>query len=77
MPECRECDRQILDREARRVENRDIVIGAAPLGRSCQDISQLGHVVAPEEPRFDRVHEVAVVACLLIVMDKQNTFRVC
>ena len=52
---------KILDRETRRIENRDVLIGVPSLGLTGKHIAELRHILAPEDPCFDRVHEVTVV----------------
>src|SRR5215207_3548839 len=46
----RERNRQILDGEARRVEDRDLLVPAAPFLCTEEDMAQLGDVLPPDCP---------------------------
>jgi hypothetical protein len=61
----RERDGEILDREAGRVEDRDLVLVAAALVFPGEDAAELGDVLAAEAAFVDRAADVAVVARLL------------
>ena len=57
-------DREILHREAGRVEHRDVVVGCAPRLGAEKNPAELGDVGALEPPRVDEPGDVAVVARL-------------
>lgn len=60
-----ESDREILDRESRGVEGRDIALGLAAFGRSGEHIAKLNDILSSQNACLDRMNEVAVVAGLL------------
>jgi hypothetical protein len=60
-------DREVLDRQAGRVEDRDLVRPRTSCCIAREDRAQFRHTLAPECARLDRMDEVAVVACLLEV----------
>src|SRR5919109_196141 len=60
-----ERDRQVLDREAGGVEDRDVVVALATRGLPGQNVSQLRYIFPREDTLLDRRFEVARLACLL------------
>ena len=50
-----------MNREAGRVEDRDVAVRPTPLGCTDQHVADLRHVVASEDARCDGVRELAVV----------------
>ncbi len=67
-----ECDRQVLNREAGRVEDRRLVVAAPSLGIAGEDIAELCDVFTRELPGLERVNELSVVARLLSVTHEQK-----
>src|SRR6266480_499631 len=63
-----EGDREVLDREARRVEGRGLLVSPTPLRLTGENRAELGHAASLEPAGLDRVHELAVVARLLPVV---------
>ena len=63
-----ERDREVLDRESRRVEDSDVTVGAPTLRSTYKNVTELGHAVTVEHARLHREHEVAVVTSLLPVV---------
>src|SRR4249919_1879068 len=63
-----ERDREVLDREAGRVERRDLVVALPPGGGAVEHSAELGDPAPLELAGFDRVHELAVMAGLLPVV---------
>src|SRR5512132_4351257 len=55
-----EGDGQVLDREAGRVEGRDLIVGLPALSVTREHYAQLGNAAALEPACFDRVHDLAV-----------------
>ena len=63
----------VLDREACRVEGRDLVVGLPPLRVAVKRRRpSLGHAASLEPAGLDRVHELAVVARLLPVVGEDR-----
>src|SRR5262249_38176422 len=58
-------DRQVLNRQARRVEERDLLGPTASLLLAVQHVPQLDDVVASDDPSVDAVRELAARAGLL------------
>ena len=72
--ECGQGDRQILDREPRRIERRDLPGIAPALRSSHQDLTKRGHILLADEPLLDCVRELAAVARLLAAVYICNTY---
>jgi hypothetical protein len=63
-----ERDREVLDREAGRVERRDLVVRAPPLGVAREHRAELRDVVARRETRLDSMRGLAAVGSLFAVV---------
>ena len=68
-------ERQVLDREAGRVEQRDLVGAGAPVRRAGEDGAELGHVVARDEAGLDRAGQLAAVAGLRPLVAEEPAAR--
>jgi hypothetical protein len=58
-------DRQILDREAGRVEEGDVARAPPSFGLSCEDEPDVRDAIAGHDPGSDSGCQLAAVTCLL------------
>ena len=58
-------DRQVLDRQAGRVEQGDLGVRRSSAVQAGADLSELGDVLTPDAPCRGRPGQLAAVACLL------------
>ena len=73
LSERRAGDREVLDREARGVEQRDLVVAPPALCVAGQHGAELRHVVAPDDPGLDAGGQLAAVARLLPVVAEETS----
>ena len=66
----RERNREVLNRESGRVEGGDVVVCLPSRRATREDVAELRHDFARDAARLDGVGEIAVVRCLLKVMNK-------
>jgi hypothetical protein len=72
-----ESDRQVLNREPRRIEHGRVVVAAASLGVAGEHRAELCDVFTCELPDLERMEEFPVVTRLLSVMNKQKIMGCC
>src|SRR3954469_14523612 len=56
-----ECDCEVLDRQACRIEDGDVLVRLAAFRRTDQDVAELRDVGPGQDACFDAVNELAVV----------------
>ena len=69
-------DRQVLNRETRRVEDGDLVPGLPPRRLPGEHSTDLSHIFTPDQAGLDRVGDVSRMAGLLPIVAKQAHARV-